>query len=435
MNLKKYLLPGLVAACGFAASVFAAEDYATVREARDNTDPRALADFVKSKGMISIQEKGGALMLSGDVRTEWDHVKSHNGGKHLRGNGSSHGLKSDKPLFTVPSNEFDIEANLMLDYRADRSWGKLRFQFDNAAGIRQRSSDEMNEWQINKKDTLFGSGTLNKLALRQAYMGYNVSEAGTSRLDLEAGRRRLYDVFDSKLQFDNYFDGVLLKYMNSFEGVTDFALKAAAFVINQNVNHFGYVAEADFLNLGDERLDFKYAYTHWHKDGVNIFNKKNGSGSRFNISQFLLAYNFAPDFLRYKTTVYAAYLKNHEAHAKKWTDHKKMGQAFYVGFKVGEPKRQGDWAFEADYQWMQVNAVPEQDVRGIGRDNPRNISVYKKGHKFGFANYKGYELLGMYNLTDNLAIEAGFSRVHQQSRRVGGNHRAWAFELATVYAF
>jgi hypothetical protein len=281
---------------------------------------------------------------------------------------------------------------------------------------------------------MFGSGSLDNLVLRKAYLGYNLFEEGTSRFDVEVGRRRLRDVFDSKVMFHNFFDGLLLKYANSFEGMTDFQAKVAAFVVDQTVNHFGYVGELDFMNIMDQGFDFKYAYIHWNKDGVNRYDHHHPRGNRFNVSQFLLAYNLSPDLLRVKSQIYGAYLHNHNASDSSWTHHKKAANAWYAGFRMGEVKRQNDWAFDARYEWVQAQAIPESDVNGIGRDNPRAISFYRRKSQ-GFANYKGYKLDGLYALTDNLTLNAYYQRVHQESRAIGGQHKSHKFELAAIYAF
>jgi hypothetical protein len=428
MNLLKYLLPCALAAVGYAASMQAA-DFSTTTEARES-DVKALADFVKSKGAITIQEKGGNLMLSGDVRAEYEHMKSKTHDKDLRGSGTGC-READLPPFAT--NEFDVEVNLMLDYRADRSWGKIRLTFDNPAGIRATDKDFFDH-RINKHDTMFGSGKLSNIALRQAYLGYNICECGTSRFDAEIGRRRLYDVFDSKVQFYNIYDGLTLKYANSFEAIMDFYAKGAVFVVDQNVNHYGWVGELGFLNLGDEGIDFKYSYINWEKDGANRFGHKHANGSKFNISQLLLAYNFSPDFIRYKTQVYGAYLFNHDAKRIHKSDDKKAREAFYVGFKVGDIKKQNDWALDINYQWVQAQAIPESDVRGIGRDNPKDISFYKN-NKFGYSNYKGYSIDLLYALTDNLTFDVKFDRVHQCQKSIGGKHRAYWFEVDAIYAF
>jgi len=432
MNLLKYLLPCALAACSYAASMSAAQDFSSTTEARES-DVKALADFVKSKGAITIQEKGGNLMLSGDIRSEFEHMRSKTNGHNLRGNNSNWERAGDKhPPF--PTNAFDIEVNIMMDYKADRSWGKIQLQFDNPAGIRAQDHEAYKYDFVSERNTLFGSGKYSNLVLRKAYLGYNVCECGTSRFDVEVGRRRLYDVFDSKVQFYSFGDALTLKYANSFENMMDFSVKAAAFVVNQNVNHFGYVGEADFMNLGDDGIDLKYSFINWTKDGHNQWHKKGGLGSEFRISQVLLAYNFSPDFVRYRTQVYGAYLFNHNAKSVKKFHHKKAREAFYAGFKMGEIKRQNDWALDVNYQWVQAQAVPENDIRGIGRDNPKNISIYKRT-SCGYANYKGYSIDLLYALTDNLTFDMKFDRVHQCNKRIGGKHRAYWIEIDAIYAF
>lgn len=434
MKLLKYVLPFamMVATCGFVASMHAADDYSTTIEERE-TDIKALQEFVKSKGQITIQEKGGNLMLSGDIRAEWDHIRTWTHGKSMRGHHSSkHNFPHHVPF---PTNEFDIEVNLVLDYRADRTWGKIQLQFDDPMGIRERGEKSHKHFSSHH-NTLFGSGKLSNIALRKAYMGYNVLEMGTSRFDVELGRRRLYDTFDSKIQFHNFYDGVTVKLANSWEGWTDFQVKAAYFVVDQLVNHFGYVAEVGLLNLADEGLDLKYSFIHWNKHGVNRYNHHHPHGNRFNNSQVLLTYNVLQELLPMapKTQVYGAFLHNHAAASSHTTHHKKKANAWYAGLRAGEIKRQNDWAFDANYQWVQAQAIAESDVRGIGRDNPQNYSLYKR-RTGGFANYKGFEITGLYALTDNLTLEGVWNRIHQCSRLVGHKHRSYIVELAAIYAF
>ena len=437
MKFLKYLLPCALATCGFAVGMHAEEGdgYSTVQEERE-TDITALSEFVKTKGAVSLLEKGGYLMLSGDIRAEWDHTRSKNHhDQHLRGKKSSYRV-GDKKFPPFPTNEFNAEANLIFDYRADRTWAKLQLQFDNSCGIRRRSEkDEQDPNVTSHRRTMYGSGEVDNIAMRKAYMGYNILEQGTSRFDVELGRRRLKDVFDSKVQFHNYFDGLTFKYAQSLEAVMDFEAKVAAFVIDQNVNHFGYVGELGFLNMADFGLDFKYSFIHWDKDGVNRYNHKHPLGNRFAISQFLLAYNLPSDILSYKTQFYGAYLVNHLGHKHHWFHDKKARNAFYVGMTMGEIKRQNDWAFEIQYQWVRAQAVPESDVQGLlCRDNPRNISLY--AHRDGgFANYKGYGITALYAVTDNLTMNLGFNRVHQCQKRIGGKHRAYVTSVEAIYAF
>jgi len=447
MKLLKYMLPCAVLACSYTLQ---AADFSSTQEARES-DTKALAEFVKSKGQITIQEKGGNLMLSGDVRGEWDHIisdnRKHHGNlphyiRHTRGHESDFRDASGKQLGPQPTNEFDVEVNLVFDYRTDRTWSKIQLQFDNPAGIRKWSSSQTNFGAVSEKHDVSGSGELDNIVLKRAYLGYNICECGTSRFDVEIGRRPLYDSFDSKIQFYNIYDGITLRYAQSFENMMDFYAKVAAFVVDQTINHFGYVGEVGFMNLFDQGVDFKYSYIHWKKNGVNHFNHHHVLGSKFDNSQFTLAYNFRPDFIRYKTAIYGAYLINHAAERNKFSDWLKARDAWYVGFRMGELKRMNDWSIDCHYEWVKQNSVNWTDVRGIGRDNPLGISPYitEIGHKgiigaTGFANYKGISIDGLYNLTDTITLEAKFEKIHEAKAIHNVKHRAYWVTLNAIYSF
>lgn len=430
MKLLKYLLPIAVATCGFTASVMAA-DFATTKEARERDD-EVLTDFVKTKRAITVQEKGGALNISGDVRAEYYHMRCWSGGHRRRGSGSKlvdRNRAERQNLFAT--NEFDIEANLMFDYRADRSWAAIQLQLSNSAGIK---AEKFNAKLNNNKNFMTGSGTGDDLFLRKAYIGYNVAQRGTSRFDVEIGRRRGTDIFDSKIQFYNLFDGLLLKYANSWEGMTDFTAKAEAFVVDYNINHWAYVAELGFLNIADTGFDFKYSIIDWERQGANVDDKRHAKGNKFVNSQFTVGYTLSPDWIRWRTKLYGAYLVNTNAQRTHFTHHKRENNAWYVGMKVGDIRRAGDWAIDVDYEWVEPQAIPESDCSGICRDNPENVSFYNKRWG-GFANYKGYMIDTFYALTDNLTINAEFERVHQATKHVGHKHRSYQLKLAAIYAF
>lgn len=428
MKLLKYLLPVAMATCGFAATLGAAE-FSTVQEARDR-DNSAVTDFVKSKRAVSLQEKGGALMISGEVRSEWDYMHARRGhhDKHLRGSGSH-----DKSDFRAPfaTNEFSVEVDLMFDYKADRTWAAVQLQMDNSAGIDRTRKENGHS----NRNILWGSGSGDNLFMRKAYVGYNIVEHGTSRVDFELGRRRLYDVFDSKVQFFSIFDGALLKYANSFEGVSDLTVKAAAFVIDDLVNQFGYVGEVGFLNIADTGLDAKYSLIDWDThNSKNRYGKSNAVGSKYVVSQYTLAYNISPDLLHFKSRLYGAFLHNQRAKRTHYTHHLKAANAWYVGFNMGEVRRKGDWAFDVNYQWVEAQAIPEDDISGIKRDNPSNTSMFNKRWG-GFGNYRGYKVNGFYAITDNWTLNSFWEQVREQKHKIGGKHRSYRLEVAAIYAF
>ena len=461
MKMLRFLLPIAVAACGYGVALHADQDgFATEKEARQR-DFDALQNYIKSKRAINVKEKGGNLTISGDIRTEYYYCHARNHHISQRGMRSSklypnsyinmvapkkshHEYKRmpyrDRVAYRVvrstmkppyQTSEFDLEANLIFDYVGDRGWGTVQMQMQNPMGIIEADRKAL----INdSRRIMYGSGKNDKFTLRKAYAGYNVWEEGTSRFDLEIGRRRFYDVFDSDVQFYSYFDGLLARFSNSFEGVTDLSFKAAAFVVDQTVNHWGYVGELGLLNLGDSGFDVKYSLIHWDKHGANRFGYRHPLGVRFLNSQILAGYTVSPDVVSMKTYIYGAYLTNHDAKRTGLTHGRKANDAYYVGLKVGEVLRKGDYAFGAGYQWVEAQAVPERDVSGVYRDNPRGISFYNR-RSGGYANFRGWRVEGLYALTDNWTLNAHFDRVRELNRHIGGKHRSYELYLGAIFAF
>jgi len=454
MKLMKYLLPVAVATLGLGATLLAhdgegTEEYGSVKEARQR-DSEALRDYVRSKRAITVKEKGGNLVISGDIRMEYYYMHARTDGKSQRGMKSrklypnssikkaareTKGLPRRKILTDLrapyKTSEFDIETNLIFDYMADRGWGTVQLQLSNLAGIVEM---DRKPYINDSRNIMYGSGKIDKIALRKAYFGYNIWEEGTSRFDLEIGRRRLYDIFESDIQYYSYFDGILARFSNSFEGITDLSAKVAAFVVDQTVNHYGYIGELGFLNIGDSGLDVKYSLVHWDKKGENRYGKRHPYGVRFINSQLFAGYSFSPDVVSMKTYLYGAYVINHDAKRNKFTRNRKANDAFYVGVKMGEVLRKGDYAFGFGYQWIQAQSISDRDISGIYRDNPRGISFYNR-RSGGYGNCKGWRIEGLYAVSDNWTLNAHFDRVRELNRHIGGKHRSYEFYLAAIFAF
>lgn len=183
-NLLRCLGPALFLICGYASLSASTIDRSIDI---DQKDVNAVREWINTKRQVTVRELGGALSVSGEVRTEFQSTTEVANGVKQRGSGA--------PSFggrEFPRNTFDIEVNLMLDYRTDRSWGSIKLEFDNDAGI------------IN--------GTLNKIKLERAYWGARAVDANTYSIDIEMGRRRMSSMVDSKIEFNNFFDGFWLKY-------------------------------------------------------------------------------------------------------------------------------------------------------------------------------------------------------------------------------
>ena len=465
MKFLRYILPVAVATCGIGVSLRAQGDYesgyGTEMEAQER-DMQALQEYIKTKRAITVKEKGGNLMISGDIRGEWYNMHAKTDGKYQRGwksrkllpnsiiNETSpklsrraykvmdtkarSGYRSARNNIQAPyaTNEFDVEANLVFDYIAERGWGTIRLQLSDAAGV---VTPTRKPFLNDNRRLMYGSGELKDLALRKCYAGYNFWEQGTSRFDMEVGRRRLYDVFDSKIEFWSYFDSVLARFTSSYEGIADLSLKAAAFVVDYTVDHYGYVGELGLLNLFDTGLDFKYSLIDWNTlHRPNRFEFCHPLGTQFCDSQVIANYNLSPDLVRLKTCVYAAYLYNHAARATSWTHNMKAADAYYVGTRLGEAVRKGDYSVELFYQWVKAQSVPEWDVSSSSRDNPRAVSFYNR-RSGGRANFRGWRLEGLYALTDNWTFNAHFDRIREMQHRIGGSHRSYEFYFGAIFIF
>lgn len=484
MSFLKYMLPFAMATSGlcFADVDDNTDGYATETSAKER-DFDALQEYIKTKRAITVKEKGGNMMISGDIRGEYYRLHCVTDHKFQRGYDSRHRLlnslfkrnahradeaaeearkklktdlkenadaatiKKDKQTIRTSrrtarmarnqlvapyaTNEFDVQCNLTFDYIAERAWGTIRLQMENPCGITENDR----KYHINdSRNIMFGSGRLNEIALRKGFAGYNFYEQGSSRFDMEIGRRRFFDVFDSRIQFGSYFDGILARYTDAVEGWADISAKVAAFVVDYTVNHYGYVGELALLNLADSGVDFKYSLIDWNLNRRNRFNKHHPLGTRFVNSQVLLAYNLPPDLISYKAQIYVAGLVNHAAPKTSVTHYMRANKAAYVGGQIGEALRKNDWAAEIYYMWVQAQAVSERDPCPASRDNPRRVSLYNSRWG-GTSNYRGYRAEVFYALTDNWTLNAHFDKIRELSHRIGGKHRSTELQLSAIFAF
>lgn len=526
MKLFKYLLPLLVA-LGFSSSaVFAdcreGQEHSRFSDELNQRDWDALKEYINTKRTINLAEKSSNLTIAGDIRAEWRHLnekrlhKNVRGGNHYdtcvgnmnaaevtafdarqRSGSSSSSEAGVLPLESGSSNEpdssgenvitsetnkssslsercglpisrndFDVEFNLYFDYVCDRAWGVAWLQFDNSAGV----ADNKLACDVDPAG-YHGSGSECGLNLKKAYMGYNICCEGDTRFDVEVGRRPLYTIFDSQVQFLSRFDGILLKYDSNWECFADWYVHAGGFVVDERVNHFAWIVEAGLLNIYDMGFDFKYSFIDWKKNGKNRCWVNNPRGFKFENSQFTAAYHFDPEFLCMPAKLYGAFIWNHAAKRTRFADDessrsqtvppvvlaaddessssssssesrdsssyrhrgKRKNIAWYVGFRVGDVVCEGDWAVDVQYQVVEANSIPDNDVGGIGRGNVLGESYTVAGR--GNTNYRGWRVQGLYALTNDLTLDTRIEWSQQDYKRIGGQHSYSKFELEAIYAF
>ena len=394
----------------------------------------ALRRWLQDKRMVSIKELGGDLSLSCEVRTEFQDTSEIYNGDELR-----------KNIDGKPPRAWDVEVNIMIDYRTDRTWANIKLEFDNDMGT-------MN-------------GTDSKIKLERAYAGGRLIAGDTFTLDAEVGRRYL-SVYDSKLQYGSRFDGLLLRFSKAFENVGDFYGTPGVVIVNDRFDHYAYVAEIGALQIANTGLSLKYSNIYWYKDTNRLLPNR----FRYCVAQFQPFYQFYPEWFKKRLIkIYAAGLYNMMAQRLRlpmadpadpakilvvdgrpvWKYFSRQNFGWYAGVALGTIKRAGDWAIEADFQWLQAQAVPDFDATGIGRGNSNRAGLFllnqdkapdlanltNVNNAVGNGNFYGFEIDALYAFTNNLTMEQNIKLSWTLDREIGPdiNYRQWEIEF--IYAF
>ncbi len=379
----------------------------------DLQDIQALRDWINTKRQVTVKEIGGNLSLSGEVRFEFQASNEVKSGKRQRGPISS------KPATAVPSRAYDIEVNIMLDYRADRTWSAIKIEFDNDAGV--------------------FTATNNKIRMEKAYFGVRIYDGDLYFMDVEIGRRPLFTAFDSKVQFVAQSDGVFWKNDWSFAEYGDAYIHLLAMITDDRRNQYTYIGEIGWLGIMNTGLYMKYSVADW--DTI--------TGRRFDfiVNQWLIGYKWIPEPLGKLMMPYAAFLWNPAAAQTKYTKAKKANVGGYIGFTIGELRKQGDWAFDANYQVMQAQATPGYDSNGIGLGNAANVGLYtdKANEQGDFLkdpskacgknNFRGFMLTLDYLLTSNLNLQQQWLQTCTLDKEIGPWRRFKQYEIEFIYGF
>ncbi len=384
-------------------------------EGNDNLNLEALKEWIATKRAITIDERGGSLSISADLHVEYIALsEQRNGIKNI-------GSQSLNPL--VPSDQFDIEFNFLLDYRTDMTWASSKIEYDNNMGI--------------------NNGTFNRIRLERAFFGFRLAETDLSTTDLEFGRRYLSYTFDSQIQFGALMDGILLLYNQTTELFGDYYLYAAPFVVNETLSHISFVVETGLLNIYNTGFYAKYSLIDWATHDYE--NERLNRAFNYLNSQFLLGYRFQNPFFEAVSIVYGAFLFNALAKPFEILDNRLDNLAGYIGVSMGEIRKKNDWSLDFNIQFVQPQAIPFIDFSGIGIENPRNIGLYTLlGNGEGLAtiketavansNYWGFKLSFLYALQDTITLSQSFSF----TRPLMEMHNKFDFQkykLELIYAF
>jgi len=401
-------------------------------------DMQSLRRWLRDKRMITIKELGGDLSLSAEVRTEFqasnEESKAAGASSFTRQRGKGAPIPNKKSM-PKPMYAWDVELNLMLDYRTDRAWAAARIEFDNDMGQR--------------------SGTTDKIKLEKAYLGGRIVAGDTLTIDSEIGRRFLFNVYDSKIEFSSIFDGVLVRLSKAFPSMGDYYFLPGAFLINDVTSHYGWVAEMGGLQIANTGLNIKYSIIDWYRPGGENMSGQTAAQTKaaqlryqFLVSQFQVQYYLYPEWIGKRLIkLYAAGLTNHLASPLAITNHQKQNWGWYTGVSIGVAKKKGEFALDANYQWVQAQAVPEFDSNGIGRGNALGLGFYTQytdggggpntspSQPVGGTNFKGFEIEGLYALTDNLVVQQSYKMSWTLDHDIGPDLKYKQYEIEFIYAF
>jgi hypothetical protein len=382
----------------------------------DQDDIQAARDWMNTKRQVTVREIGGSLSISGEVRAEFQATSESANGFAQRG---AHATTK------LPTNAYDVEVNLMLDYRADRTWAALKLEFDNDAGL--------------------FSSTHNKLRIEKAFLGGRIHDGALAAFDAELGRRPLSSVFDSKLAFAALSDGVLFRFDVSPESHGEFYLHAMAMHLDDRLNHYAYLAEIGWLDIWDTHLFLKYSIADWKTkhfaDAITHYRFD------FIVNQWLLGYKFLPGVMGKLTMPYIAFLCNTAPAKSVATGHKKANLAGYFGISLGELRKSRDWALDLNYQIVQAQAIPEFDFNGMGIGNAARSGLYTTALKGGGelvttpkaaggnTNYRGVAISLDFLITNNLNFQQQLTRSTSLDKRIGQHRSYTQYEIEFVYGF
>lgn len=374
------------------------------------------------------------IRFGGDVRAKYFHENKRTNGFKTRGTGAANPVNVDgsppilninrlqgERLLAQDDDFYEIEANLEVEYVGCRDWAEIRLRFRNVPGIE------------------FGTG--NGIKLTRAWLGYNVYGGDFGTVDIEAGRYGMGDIFESKIEFDTDFDGLLFTYGKKIECVGDFFIHGGPFVINYRSDHYGWVGETALLDVADTGLYLKYSFINWRKLGPDFYSVQDSPNFRFANSQALIGYRFKPcSTIIKRARLYAAYLINHVAKTERPFIPRKDNRGWYAGVELGMLDKAGDWLFDINYQYVGYLAVPQFDVAGGSRGNrgsfdtnvvlnpsdPLNYVPFVGvvdvpfWQLHGNSNYQGWVGTAYYQLTDQLTLKAAFKSTTPVNKNIGG---------------
>ena len=124
-----------------------------------------------------------------------------------------------------------------------------------------------------------------------------------------------------------------------------------------------------------------------------------------------------------------------------------------MGMSVGQTKLKGDWVFEANYQFLGAQCVPDFDSSGVGLGNTSGNGFYYNKINYnqatdtwsavlntrttaeGNVNFRGFELTLQYLLSNNLNLFQQWKQGITLDDCIGPFRKYKQYEVDFIYSF
>lgn len=416
----------------------------------EENDEDELLNFINAKRSIPLADKSKNLSIAGEVHLEWNYQKEKHDGEDIRYyfvkeiQNFNNGILNTGEVIAIGDNDFDGQFDFFVDWKTERTWARTHLRYDNALGV----VDNQIGPEIDPQG-YHGSGNVDNLALKEAYIGYEIFKNDDHRLTIELGRRgNIYKVLYSEIQFASRLDGIILKYAGKLGTfIEDWYLTAIGLNVDERATQYAWAIELGLNNILDSGVDFKYSFIDWEKKGKNRYLVKHPLGFRFKVSQWSLVYNTAPSWLGSQPLeLSAGILMNHIP--ARWTyvdadldpvkyypkkvriGRQNMGGFFNIQYR--EITKEGDWFASALIGYCEAQCIPDNDVRNIGTGNFERLSMTAYGR--GNTNWKGYCLKVGYAMTNNWVVETQYNH-SWNIKNIAGTAGYTRYTLESIYSF
>ncbi len=312
------------------------------------------------------------------------------------------------------SNSFNPGVNIDYRYAYGRGWISARTAFRNTGGLFR--------------------GTANSVALTRANMGYHFTVRGPFICDGTIGRNSFTKIYNSQMEFSGDIDGATLMSSYLFPKMADIRAAAGAYIRSARTY---WVIKAGFYNIANIGVYFDYTYAHWGSIRPNT-PTTNGNNIKYNVSQFLVGWEYKPQWVNKDIQVFAALLVNDGAVVSVVSNGEREREAGYVGFQFGTVRKQNDFSIQGQLQFCRLQAIPPWNVNGIGtgaRATGQIFTALTPQTCNDSTNFKGWEAILNYAVTDELTLTGKLQRSVPMNKAIGIPFNFTSFRLETQYTF